>query len=117
MGLDRRTGQHALFDRDAHGMRHARSIMRFPEPQQWSLERIREVAITPWKAHEPETPVIVQADVPAGEARVRDDLPKTRRLYITQKDLDKYGYTTTCSACMDQVRAPDLTAKNAALTL
>ena len=73
--------------------------MRLPELQQWSLDRIREIDVTPWKAHEPSAPAIVQSDAPAGEAPVRDDLPKARRVYITQKDLDKFGYTVTCPRC------------------
>ena len=40
IGLDRRTGQHLLYDKSMGGLRMARTIMAMPRPQGWSSEAI-----------------------------------------------------------------------------
>ena len=46
-------------------------------------------------------PQIVQGDQQPLAPQVQEEKPKkaSRRLYITKRDLDKYGYTAGCPAC------------------
>ena len=48
IGVDRRTGQYLLYDQAMGGLRHARTLLRMPEPQQWSLDMVKGVTATPW---------------------------------------------------------------------
>ena len=60
----------------------------------------------PWdpqttKLDEVPLPQIVQGDQQPLAAQVQEEKPKkaSQRLYITKRDLDKYGYTAGCPAC------------------
>ena len=90
LGVDPRTGQHIMFDEDFGGIRMARSLLRMPQPQKWSLEAIRAVSATPWSEHEAREPGVIQHD-PAIEPAVRPEekIVQTRRVYIRQADLVK----------------------------
>ena len=103
LGVDRRTGQYIVYDHSHGGIRHARTIKAIPSPQQWSLDTVQQVCVTPWASHEPAAPVIVPRDahpeVPAQERQPH----RARQLYIRQQDLDDHGYTDECPRC-DAIR-------------
>ena len=72
--------------------------MAMPLLQQWSLARLQEVDETPWSKAEGPAPVIVpQEQLPDRTAPAPEVI--TRRLYIYQRDLDKFGYTPNCPRC------------------
>ena len=98
MRIDKRTGQYRLYDITMGGIRYARTLLRMPEPQQWSLDRVKEVTATPWSTHvKPESEVIHHKR--EGEAPQADELVPVRRLYIRQPDLDQFAYTKACRQC------------------
>ena len=68
MGNDKRTGQYVVFDQDLGGIKHARTIMRVPEPQKWSLDRIKEVSATPYSTHVPDVPEVTFRE-PSGQLK------------------------------------------------
>ena len=61
----------------------ARAIRRKPHDEQWNLESVKAVLVSPW------------------EVRVRTgfDAPVTRQKYITNQMLDQYGRTPLCTRC------------------
>ena len=59
LGVDKRTGQYIINDRDMGGVRYARTILPMPEPQQWSLNLVQQVAATPWSLHSIEQPGVI----------------------------------------------------------
>ena len=44
------------------GIKHARTLLRMPEPQKWSLEAIRAVAATLWAIREAQKPGVIHHD-------------------------------------------------------
>ena len=101
LGLERNTKQYAVYDKKLGGIRHARTIVPMPSPQQWSLERVQKVDVTPGAIHQGPPPLIVPQEVKPDEAAAPKTV-QTRRLYIRQGDLDARGYTPK----LPQVRPP-----------
>ena len=103
LGVDKRTGQHIVYDRDMGGIRYARTVMALPEPQRWSLDKVQQVAVTPWSLHTAtESEVIIHKGEDPAPARGGEEpakLAQVRRLYIRQSDLDLHGYTQNCPRC------------------
>ena len=102
LGFDLKTGQNVVYDCGEGGeqIRHARTVMRLPDPQKWDSDRLSSIKITPWsnfKADDPESRFreYDRVDKPAPE----DSITKARRIYIRQKDLDDFGYTAGCKRC------------------
>ena len=80
------------------GVRHARTIKRMPEPQQWSLDMITDIVATPWSVHETsETEVIHHKS--QTEAPTVDTPAQVRRIYIEQADLEQFSDTKGCKRC------------------
>ena len=98
LGIDRRTGQYIVYDKDLGGIRPARTILRMPRPQQWSLDQVKSIAATPWSIHEPTVPEVIYHK-PGEEQPMLDKVAQIRRVYIRQADLDTYGYTQGCKRC------------------
>ena len=68
IGIERRTGQHLVFDKEHGGLKMARTIKPMPTSQQWVKEKVEQVDITPWSSH--------SASPPSFEPRVPDaELP------------------------------------------
>ena len=80
MGIQRRTGQYIVYDKARGGIRAARTILRMPEPQQWSLEIVKDVSATPWSVHEPSTPEVIHHQ-PADKPQAAEKLAHVRRVY------------------------------------
>ena len=85
------------------GLRFARTVISMPQPQRWSIERVRQVSVTPWSMHTPEEPGVIhhqpEATPQARGGEGQERLAQVRRLYIRQSDLDQYGYTQNCPRC------------------
>ena len=58
-GVERRTGQYMVYDTTLKGLRYARTLMRMPEPQKWSIDQVRDMLITPWAVHEATEPHVI----------------------------------------------------------
>ena len=92
------------------GVFTVQSIRRKPEEDRYDSELLKSITGIPWDPQAireepaiaaPREPVIAS---PSGEALVQppaidDKKRKLRRLYITKKDLEKFGYTAGCPAC------------------
>ena len=99
------------------GVLVVQSIRRVPEGERYDSDAISRVAGLPWKptpstpedgeAYELPAPVELAPDCPevaAQPTEAADQERAARRYYITQRDLEKYGYTDGCTAC-DNTRA------------
>ena len=100
LGIDLRTGQYIFWDPKLLTVQYARTLLRLPDVEKWDREKASSMSKTPWSLHEDAPPEVrfPEREVPEGEVRP-DALPQTRRVYIYQKDLDEYGYTTGCPKC------------------
>ena len=81
LGSERRTGQYTLYDKTMGGVKAARTILRMPEPQQWSLDMVKELEATPWAVVDSKLPEVIHHQ-PAAEPTVSDKPAQVRRVYI-----------------------------------
>lgn len=102
LGVDRRTGQYLIFGKDHGRLRHARTIKPMPSTQQWSVDMLEQVDITPWSVHS-KPPPHIEPKEPSTEVPDPGRVPVVRRLYNRQTDLDEHGYTEHCPRC-DHIR-------------
>ena len=51
LGIDPRTGQYIFFDTSFGTVRYARTMMRLPNVQKWSSEKVSAVCVTPWASY------------------------------------------------------------------
>lgn len=82
----------------------ARAIPRVPLCESWDLDSIAHQLAVPWlwRALEEPTPEAIMAPRPDGHPVAAVPLEKDyvpRRVYITQADLEQWGYTATCRRC------------------
>ena len=80
------------------GIKYARTLVPMPQVQKWDVEAIRAINVTPWAFHEAPIPEVIRVDRPNGVEQ-SSRVPKTRRAYIRQKDLDQFGCTKNCPKC------------------
>ena len=99
LGLERRTGQYTIYDIELKAVRHARTILRLPEPQKWSIGDVQGIAVTPWSIHEPTGPEVTFPQKDTAPENLPAKQRMARRMYIRQEDLDKHGYTQGCPKC------------------
>ena len=99
LGFHRRTNEYVMFDGE-HGVRRARTIMRYPDQMKFLAEAAQKVDVGPQhlRVHEPRAAVFQQ---PADKELQRgEDKPQqSRRFYVRQKDLDAYEYSDKCPRC------------------
>ena len=79
----------------------SRSLRRRPMADRWSPDELANVQSTPWDLRtttEPERVDLGEA-VPRDAALGDPALPTARRLKITKKVLDEFGYTESCPQC------------------
>ena len=81
VGKSERSDEHLLAIRGS--TYPARAIRKKPRDEQWNLESVKAVLVSPW------------------ELRVRSefDASVTRQKYITNQMLDQYGRTPLCTRC------------------
>ena len=91
---------------NASGVFTVQSIRRKSADDRYDVETLMSVTGVPWdpqasKRDDILLPQIVEGDQQPLAPSVPVESPKksTRRLYITKRDLDKYGYTAGCVAC------------------
>ena len=86
--------QYIFWDVKAGGLKYSRTLMRMPDPQKWSAEKVAMVRATPWTVYAEKKPEVVFKDkAQIDEQAVRQQIAQVRRLYIRQQDLDEFGYT------------------------
>ena len=125
LGLDRKTGQYIVFDKQLGGIRHARTVMPMPQSQQWSIERLQEIDITPWAKFEGPAPVVVPREQPrmtqrrlenqspgvctsASETWVFTDIPRSALDVTTYENMARRMPSTTTPSVQTQVVGSDL---------
>ena len=71
-----------------------------PHPQRWSHDAIKDIAATPWSAHEDEKPEVLRVEGGADpESTRKDRVPVVRGAYIRETDFYRYRYTKVCPRC------------------
>ena len=83
----------------------ARDVHRVASDERWAIENVTFLQATPWAWHIPddvdEPPVVLIAPGVPVPAAVPEERPyQPRRLYINDRDLQKYSYTSGCRRCM-----------------
>ena len=98
LGLDRKTGQHKLYEPADGSLRFARTAVRLPNKEQWNVEQLQEAKFLLWQAQEYRGPEVIFTDKPPGEPiPARPDVPELgRRLYIKPADIEAFGWTRGC---------------------
>ena len=98
MDVERRKGQHVVYDTDLQAVKHARTIGQMPKPQKWLANRIEKMLTTSWTSHIAEAPGVIQ-HTPTADT---DTAPKNlivARFYIGQDDITSHGCTQNCPKC------------------
>ena len=105
LGLELKTGQYILWDPKLEGIRHSRTLMRLPDADKFDRDKTSSVALPPWSLHRDAEPHVRFPERPQAEQEVKQVEPSlARRVYIRQKDLDDFGYTTGCPKCEHTLR-------------
>ena len=104
LGVHRRTNQYIIFDA-VNGIRHARTIMRYPNNLKFSIELAQGVDVGPQQIHE-EDPRETIFRRPADKSlqQGEEKNPQHRRLYVRQKDIDAFGFSDRCPRCEHEMR-------------
>eukprot|EP00435_Cladocopium_sp_Y103_P027107 s1055_g6.t1 len=105
VGVNRNTTEKAVATPE--GIHWVVSIRRKPELARWDGALLAKVKGVPWnlrgqEVERLERPLTLKPEVPEAVVREPEPFrlePATRNLYITQKNLEKYGYTAGCPAC------------------
>ena len=105
IGIDQRTNE-AIIGTD-QGTVKARSIRRRPSSSRWVKEEInkirgspRDPAQEPSPHHEASSAQDAAPPPQVHRPDVEPEVPPPRQLYITKRDLTKYGYTVGCQGCI-----------------
>ena len=89
-----------------------RSVKKKPEPERWNREFVATIRGVPWEVipghpdREIKSRAIFDRDVTLEGAPKSMEEPEEhiKRIYITKKDLDKYGRTEGCHGCRASLR-------------
>ena len=98
MGYNRSSNTYRVIGKE--GLDSPRSLMRRPEPDRWSADKLAEIKATPWSERQ-----IPDLTVRFDEAATKVDPTATaaptapREFRINQSDLDQHGYTDGCPQC------------------
>jgi hypothetical protein len=91
---------------DSESVWEARAVQRRPEAQRWCPEPLGAIRATPWRnpaLPAGEEPAEVLRPLPSEDrvpGRVPDEASRAvKSVYIRNTDLEKYGYTASCSRC------------------
>ena len=84
----------------------SRALQRKPILERWDPEKPADIKVTPWSMRITEAAVKVAmgAEVDGQPPPVPDAAPEARRVKITMKVLQEFGYTESCKQC-DHIRA------------
>ena len=105
VGVNRDTTEQAVATPE--GIHWVVSIRRKPEIARWDGALLAKVKGVPWnlrgqEVEKLERPLTLKPEVPEAVVQEPEPFrlgPATRNLYITQKNLEKFGYTAGCPAC------------------
>ena len=107
LGLDRRTGESIVGT--CVGTVRARSIRRRPFAERWSMTALSSFKGSP--RNPTAAPDNDEANRPASANEPKVHRPQAepevtvpRQMYITKKDLEKYGYSIGCEGCLTAER-------------
>ena len=91
---------------DSESVWQTRAVQRRPETERWHPDLLGAVRATPWRNPAlplGEEPAAVLPPLPAEERAPAHSPDEARRavksVYIRNTDLEKYGYTASCSKC------------------
>ena len=79
----------------------ARTIMRMPGAEKWDKEALVKISCTPYTMHQPREPEVVfkEKKDEKVEGTFKELISMARQVYITPKDLEKFGLTRGCRKC------------------
>ena len=98
IGIDRRTGQYMLYSDGK--VKLSRTVIRVPESDKWSKDRLAEVKATPLNMHQPVAPeVIFKETVDVEKNEFVDKAQISRQVYLKAEDFDEFGLTRGCPKC------------------
>ena len=98
IGIDRRTGQYMLYS-DGE-VRLSRTVVRVPESEKWSKDRLADVQATPLNLHRPNAPeVIFKEKVDIEQREYIDKAAISRQVYLKAEDFAEFGLTRGCPKC------------------
>ena len=94
------------FITEAGDVHESRALQRKPILERWDADRLADVKVTPWSMRMTEAAVRVDmgAEIEGHPAPPPDVAPEARRVRITMKILQGFGYTESCKQC-DHIRA------------
>ena len=100
IGRDKLNGQHILFNPSSSEVCRARTIMRLPNAQKWCKDSVAKVSVTPFSMHVDRGPDVVFQDKKVdAESLPREEVRLSRRVYMSKKDFEDYGFTSGCPRC------------------
>ena len=95
LSIDRRTGQHTLYDGES--IKLARAAMRFPEADKQDKDALSKVHVTPWDLHNArDLEVVLKEKVEKDDVDFEDGVALSRQVYIKAQDLQDFGLTIGC---------------------
>ena len=105
VGINRNSTEKAVATPE--GIHWVVSLRRKPELARWDGAMLKKIRGVPWNPDGSESerldkPLSLKAEVPEVDVREPEPFrlePASRNLYITQKNLEKFGYTAGCPAC------------------
>ena len=104
VGRDRLNGQHILFNPASGEVCKARTIMRLPDVQKWCRDSVAKISATPFSIHIDQGPDVVFQKKEGVAEPPRQEATLSRRVYMSKKDFDDFGYTSGCPRCDHELR-------------
>ena len=99
LGICKMTGRYRIWT--GEGVSAARTVVRLPDVEKWSMEKIAGVTQRPHQLHENSEPQVVFREPADAQAETAAEAPLqiARRLYIKKSDVEMFGYTQGCPKC------------------
>ena len=112
LGIATRSNEHLVALRDGKAVIKVRTILRRPMKDRWDVKHVKEIMARP-RLPNPKDPdqLGVKSERLSKGVRIDEDgsrlertktaiqVPQTRDFLISEKVLDKYGYTEGCDGC------------------
>ena len=79
--------------------------MILPNAQKWCRESVAKISATPFQLHVDQGPDVVFQDKKTVAENVRPQEPiVARRVYMSKKDFEMFGYTSGCPRCDHELK-------------
>ena len=96
IGFDRRTSAHKFLTLDGGGrIMTSRHLMRVPDPERWSREKIEAVTLMPWEQLFGRNEAKIEETTAVEAPEERKNEKKARQFYVMPHLLAEFGYTHT----------------------